>query len=576
MAIDETQIRAALARVLASPGFVAAPNLAAFLRYVVEETLAGRGDRLKAYTIAVTALDRAENFDPNDNPLVRVQARRLRSALARYYETDGAEDPLGIDLPVGSYVPRFAPRATTGAPPTEPPTSTPARRRRRSLVSTRAVFALLLVTLVVLSGIGGLGLVHWREHLEIDGRSGLVERDFEPGVGLDAARVLPILVVEVEAETPPIEGFDAESYRRRIEAFAERFDDMVVVSRRSADFPAPPGQPLYRLHFGFVSERGGANAYFQLIHAGDERVVRAGAFRLAAGMKAPHHAGSTFDTPSDLAIVREIVEANGTVVLDAARLRDIGDPLACLILGNLFASDHNETLHRAARTCLESAIAANPRLAPAYTLLGEMYLREYRRNFDRLPGDPLARAEATLHRAISLAPISATPRQTLSEVLQLRGDLEGALVSGAGAVDLNPEDMTNVARYGTLLARLGRSEEALPLLRRAEANIATPPTWIADHVFLALDLLGRTDEADRAVGDARLSHAALHLAAAAITTHRRGDAPAAAFALAALIEIAPAFRDDPLTPWRRRGFAQAVAAHLVGALRTAGLPAPRA
>jgi len=568
MAIDETQIRAMLARILGSPGFAAAPNLAAFLRYVVEETLAGRADRLKAYSIAVAALDRAETFDPNDNPLVRVQARRLRTALARYYDTDGAEDPVRIDLPVGSYVPQFSPRESdaTGARPRPAMIASP-----RGIVRLAAISAAALV-LVVLSGIGG---VYWHEHSEMAERRALTEGGLDADVGLDAARVLPLLVIEIEARNRPVEGFDAEGYRRRIEGFAERFDDMVVVSRRSADFPAPNGQPIYRLHFAFATRGGADNAYFQLVHAGDERVVRTGAFRFTPDMNAPYRPGSGATTPRDLDGVRAIVESNGALALDVARLGDLGEQLSCLMLGGLFASDHNAALQRAARSCLESVVAANPRLAPAYALLGEMYLREYAGGLDRLPGDPLARAEAVLRRAVALAPASATPRQSLAEVLLLRGDVDGAVSQGAAAVELNPEDMINIARHGARLARLGRDEEAMRLLTRAEADIDVVPVWIVDHLFLAYDGLGRATDADRIVGDARLSRAALHLAVAAIAARRRGDVAAAATALADLVAGNASFRDDPLTPWRHRGFAPAVADRLVAALRAAGLPAPR-
>jgi hypothetical protein len=82
---------------------------------VVEAALAGCADRLKAYTIAVEALGRGENFDPQTDPIVRVEAVRLRRALAAYYAGPGAHDPLIIELPRGRYVPTFR-RARRSAP----------------------------------------------------------------------------------------------------------------------------------------------------------------------------------------------------------------------------------------------------------------------------------------------------------------------------------------------------------------------------------------------------------------------------------------------------------------------------
>jgi hypothetical protein len=101
------QIHAALGRVLASGVFRACPRLASFLRFIVESEVAGRGGRLKGYTIGVEALGRLDDFDPQSDPIVRVEAGRLRSALGRYYSGEGAGDPLVIEVPRGQYVPRF-------------------------------------------------------------------------------------------------------------------------------------------------------------------------------------------------------------------------------------------------------------------------------------------------------------------------------------------------------------------------------------------------------------------------------------------------------------------------------------
>ena len=103
--IDE--IRDQLARILANTVFRNSPRLARFLNFVVEATLAGNGERIKGYTIATEALGRGADFDPEVDAIVRVEAGRLRAALARYYATAGRDDLLAIDLPRGTYVPTF-------------------------------------------------------------------------------------------------------------------------------------------------------------------------------------------------------------------------------------------------------------------------------------------------------------------------------------------------------------------------------------------------------------------------------------------------------------------------------------
>jgi PAS domain S-box-containing protein len=101
------EIRLALGQILHSDFFQASPQICAFLRFIVEAKLRGEGERIKGYTVAVSALGRPDDFDPQADPIVRVEAGRLRRALERYYAGAGANDSILIDIPLGGYVPRF-------------------------------------------------------------------------------------------------------------------------------------------------------------------------------------------------------------------------------------------------------------------------------------------------------------------------------------------------------------------------------------------------------------------------------------------------------------------------------------
>ena len=90
---DAAAARMALDRLLASETFRASPQLAAFLRFVVEAVLRGESSRIKGYTIGVEAFGRPENFDPQIDPIVRVEATRLRRTLERYYAGPGRGRP---------------------------------------------------------------------------------------------------------------------------------------------------------------------------------------------------------------------------------------------------------------------------------------------------------------------------------------------------------------------------------------------------------------------------------------------------------------------------------------------------
>ena len=100
-------MRAALVSALASTDFRSAPQLRSFLDFVVSAALEKKHDRIKGYTIAVEALGRPEDFNPVTDPIVRVEAARLRRRLAKYYSGSGACERVRIVIPKGSYAPEF-------------------------------------------------------------------------------------------------------------------------------------------------------------------------------------------------------------------------------------------------------------------------------------------------------------------------------------------------------------------------------------------------------------------------------------------------------------------------------------
>ncbi len=100
-------IRECLEQVATSPDFLAAPRLAAFLRFIVEEALEGRGGELKETTVATRVFGRRPDFDPRFDSIVRVQGTQLRRRLLAYYANSGREDAVVIEMPRGSYVPVF-------------------------------------------------------------------------------------------------------------------------------------------------------------------------------------------------------------------------------------------------------------------------------------------------------------------------------------------------------------------------------------------------------------------------------------------------------------------------------------
>lgn len=158
-------VRAELQRILASRTFHAALGQKRFLAYTVEELIAGRAHLLKEYVIATEALGREVSFDPRLDPIVRTEARKLRARLAKYYQSEGAMDPLRVVFRKGSYVPLFsdarngAPETSTGAVLADPPPIAPAAGARSTssaaihwrLPGLKAVLSSLVILVLAVS-----------------------------------------------------------------------------------------------------------------------------------------------------------------------------------------------------------------------------------------------------------------------------------------------------------------------------------------------------------------------------------------------------------------------------------------
>lgn len=127
--ISADSIRKQLQRILASPDFTATESQRKFLKFVVLETLSGNSDEIKGFTVATCVFGRGDLFDQAIDPIVSIQANKLRRALERYYLVAGQSDPVYIDIPKGTYVPVFKVH-----PPSTPITESRLARAKASVV----------------------------------------------------------------------------------------------------------------------------------------------------------------------------------------------------------------------------------------------------------------------------------------------------------------------------------------------------------------------------------------------------------------------------------------------------------
>ncbi len=139
-------VQAQLEKILSSADFTRSERLSRFLRYAVEQTLQGRGERIKEHTLGIEVFDKTLSYDPRIDPIVRVEATRLRSKLKEYYATEGRDDPILIDLHKGGYVPVFHKQEhkETNSLPQEAAPIRPAPRSLRDWKMIALAAALLL------------------------------------------------------------------------------------------------------------------------------------------------------------------------------------------------------------------------------------------------------------------------------------------------------------------------------------------------------------------------------------------------------------------------------------------------
>ena len=203
---DQKTIREQLVRILNSGPFHQAQRRQRFLEYIVNEVLAGRGERLKGDNIAQAVFDRAETFDSNVDPIVRMEAGRLRDRLREYYEGDGLGDPVRIELPKGTYAPHIEFRHNGSL------------IAHRQATGPRQLAVLVAVALVVVSG-AWFGLQWFK-----------APPTQEVSSTIPSVAVLPFDDLSAEHNL----GYLGDGVAEDIITALSRFPDLAVVARNSS------------------------------------------------------------------------------------------------------------------------------------------------------------------------------------------------------------------------------------------------------------------------------------------------------------------------------------------------------
>ena len=489
--IPREAIREQLERICQSPVFVHSERTSAFLRYTVEEALDGRGAQLKEFSIGVDVFHRDESFDPRVNAIVRVEATRVRGKLREYYGTDGAEDPVRIDLPKGAYVPEFraipeAPKRTGHAGAQSPPDA----GSSAWALGPRWVPVVLVVALLT-------GAVYFTGSIVWTGDAGL--KSTGEGPPLNSVAVLPLrnLSGKPEAEYLTIGMTDA-----LITALAKnrslRITSMTSTLRYK-DADRLVSEIARELNVGYVVEGS-------VLHA--EQSVHVNA-QLIAGATDQHVWADEFDRPLEdaLTLQDEIARQIAVAVLgDTASGASSGvvqkttlspEAQEAYLKGVYFRSKLTAGGFYKGTEFFKKTIDMAPQFSPAYTGLASCYCLLGGHGLELVePAIGMPAAKAALTKALELDPSAAEPQVYVGIIrLKYEWDFAGAERAFRTAIDLNPSLFRAHLFYSFYLEAMGRHQESI-----VEAHVARElnPLSLAANVNLGWQYL-QADNPERAL-----------------------------------------------------------------------------
>jgi adenylate cyclase len=592
--ISADLIQAQLERVMASRAFDASHRNRAFLRFVVEETLAGRADRIKAYTIGTGVLERDGAFDPQEDPIVRIEASRLRRSLERYYLLAGQDDPIRIDIPKWSYVPSFQCRRgaaddgtpsqgvmSEGGPPTPGSLREPRKGRGDALAfltprQLRAWSGWTAVPLAVVVLAAAIGIWTWHASSQPEGV------DAQPVSRGPSIIVLPFENLSGE----PAKAYLAGGITEEILTSLAQFEELFVYARETGAHygSAASYQELHReLGVRYVLDGSVREADGRIRVTARLSDTTTGVQLWASAYEAVGSGAELFQVQNDIArrVVVEVAQPYGVIATADTQLMRGKAPASlsayeCVLQVLDYYRRMSAERVEAARSCLERATESDPEYADAWALLGMSYLDQVRlrllpRSHDQ---DLLDRALRAAQRAGDIAPDSALAHRSLLLVHSFRGEVEEALAAGERAVALSPNNAEILAEFGMRLALMGQWERGISLIDGAIAHNPAHPGWYHTAPALNFYRQGRYAEALEEARQIAAPGWVHHHTILAMIYGQLGQEEEARVAARQLLELDPDFEENAWYELQLRNFPDQIAEHMAEGLRKAGLQIP--
>jgi adenylate cyclase len=438
LSMPADRVQRQLQRILASPAFRATDAQKAFLEFVVRKTLAGESEEIKGYTVATQVFGRREDFDQATDPIVSIQANKLRRALEHYYLTAGKKDPVRIEIPKGIYVPTFSEQVG------EHPTS-----------------ALP-------------GNEHDFTRFE-DAWPSVVIRPFQNLTGDPDLDYMAIgLATELATEITRFQDIRVlirgpEARGRRETDIGARFAIVGSIRKDSAGIKVAIQLIDLATHTQVWADTNESEFKAERVIAFQEEVARVIAAKICADFGVISRAMSIESkniAPSDLKIYEAILRYYA------------------------FGADFSEATFFKALEALKLAITKEPEKGIVWSMLARLYATNY--GLELFNADtPLDEAAVFAEKGVSLDPANQRIRAIMSYVLLLKNDLSYGLAEAERAISLNPNSLIMMAELGYLLTLLGDWQRGPALIRKAIQN--NPYYYVIVHHALWVDWIRRGD-----------------------------------------------------------------------------------
>ena len=505
---DERAVRAQLDRIIKSSAFNQSKRRQRFLEYVVTEALAGRAERLKGYAIGLEVFDRPERFDPVADPIVRIEAARVREKLREFYASEGERDAVRIDLPKGGYAPLIEfkqaaapepqperPGPTTADRDADPP---PSIAGARSIRHTQLRIAALGLALILVLGAAGAWLSRHYIAATVEPVSGTAAPD-EP-IG-PAIAVLPF----VNLSGDPKEEYFSDGLTEDILTELARTRDLRVLARNTTF--QYKGKPVDVSKLGRdLKARYVLEGSIQ--RTGDRLRVTA---QLIDAETGAHIWADRFDRQlADVFVVQdeivsEIVSkiAGGFGVIERAEVKSavrkspnqIQAYDLVLHAHDVMQYDWNRANFSSARELLRQAIALDPANARARRETAWLDVIGWVFRFDETPA-PANEITAQAAKAVQLDPADSRARMVAALAYFFNKQLDLFEHEAKQAIALAPYDAEIQATVGYMFGISGQWARGVALVKRAYALNAYAATgWYHATMYLNYYLSGDYERA---------------------------------------------------------------------------------